>query len=76
MIESVALRPMVVHEITRMRSIGRCPLDGFELRTVGLAAAGYLLHVPVADFDCVWLAAALEDIKCCPCCRGHPRRTG
>ena len=49
MIDSVALRPLVVHEITRMRSIGRCPLDGFELRTVGLAAAGYLLHVPVAD---------------------------
>ena len=72
----VASRPIVVHEVTGSQSGEGRPPEGFGRRTVGLAAAGYLLHVPVADFDCVWLAAALEDIKCCPCCRGHPRRTG
>jgi hypothetical protein len=70
----VASRPLIVHEVTRTVPRAAAAAEGYEVCAVNLAAVGYLLHVPVADFDCVWLATALQDIKCRPCCRGRPRR--
>ena len=70
----VASRPLVVHEVTGTARRPARLSDGYEVRAVNLAAIGYLLGVHVADFACVQVAAALEDIKCCPCCRGRPRR--
>jgi hypothetical protein len=68
----VASRPLVVHEVTGTARRSARATAGYEVRAVTLAAIGYLLGVHVADFDCLRVAAALEDIECCPCCRGRP----
>ena len=65
---TTATPPLVVHEVTGTTSVEACTHESYEVRPVNLASAAYLLRMSVADFDCVRVAAALEDIKCCPVC--------
>lgn len=67
-------RTLVVHAVTQASAADVRPVEGFELRTVGIGVAANLLHMPVADFDCVRIAAARSDTLCCPVCRPGQRR--
>jgi hypothetical protein len=44
-------------------------MTGYEVKPIGLGAVAGLLKMPVADFDCVRVASAKADIRCCPVCR-------
>ena len=66
---------LVVHAVTGTARRRACPSEGYEVQSVNLASAAYLLRMSVADFDCVRVAAALADIECCPFCRGRTRRS-
>jgi hypothetical protein len=69
----VASRSLVVREVTTSGSARRGQLEGFEIHGVRLGAMAYLLGTTVATFDAVEAAVALDDIRCCPLCRSHPR---
>jgi len=70
MIETMAA-PLIVHAVTAAPARADA-LDGYDVRRVALVGAAYLLGTKVADFDAVHVAAALEDVKCCPLCRRQP----
>jgi hypothetical protein len=70
MLETLA-RPLVVHAVTAGRKPAR-DLQGYEVRRVGLPAAGFKLGIAFGDFDSVRVANARLDIRCCPVCRPQP----
>jgi hypothetical protein len=63
----------VVHALSARTSRPGDPFDGHDVRPVTLTAAAYLLGAPIADFDAVRVAAALDDLRCCPLCMRRSR---
>ena len=74
MSDTMGSRSLLVYQVTEAPRSDARSVDGFELRTIGLGVAANLLHMSVADFDCVRLAAAMSDTMCCPVCRPGRRR--